>query len=155
MKKDFAVEERFGEVITGENWGIVPFAFYKYQKQLELKIAEVWFLSWLVMHKWGFDDPYPSLSALERYTGKSRSYIQRITRGLSEKGLIEIKERHLDNGARASNFYDILELLKRLEDEIKNDPRSDYSKENTIEKERNGPFEVEGEHSLESKCQPA
>ena len=46
---DYPVEERFGEIVTGEKWGIVPYALYKYQGELDLSIAEVWFLSWIMM----------------------------------------------------------------------------------------------------------
>src|SRR5687768_11790863 len=88
--KDFSVEERLGEIVAEEMWGIVPYSLYRYQKELGLSIAEVWFLNWVMMHKWSVDDPFPSLNAMARYTGKSRTYIQNIARRLKEKGFLEI-----------------------------------------------------------------
>jgi hypothetical protein len=129
MSRDFPVEERFGEVVTGENWGIVPYALYKYQGTLGLEIADIWLLTWLCMHTWDERDTFPSINAMTRYTDKSRSYIQRIARRLEKKCLITIKERWLENGARLSNFYDISPLISILEKQIKGDPYSKWSKE--------------------------
>ena len=70
------------------------------------------------MHKWGEEDSFPSLSALARYSGRTRTYMQKITRDLVEKGYIVKRERRLDNGATASNYYDISPLIERLEKEI-------------------------------------
>ena len=124
---DFSVEQRFGDVIAGDNWGIVPYALYKYQNRLGLNIAEVWFLSWVIMHRWEDKDSFPSLNALARYTGKSRTYLQAIAHKLWKKGYIIIKSRTLDNGATASNFYDIEPIKTLLEAEIKNDQNSQFN----------------------------
>ena len=125
---EFPVEERFGELVTGERLGIVPFALYKYQKALGLKIHEVWFLCWLFMHKWEEKDTFPSLNALHRYTGVSRQYIQVLAHGLEEKGYINIKQRLLENGANGSNFYDINPFLSTLEELIEEDRYSEFCK---------------------------
>jgi len=126
-EENYPVEQRFGSIVTNELWGIVPFALYKYQKVLDLSIAEVWFLAWIIMHQWKESDPFPSLNAFSRYSGKSRGYIQKIAHRLRDKHLIIIKERNLDNGAIASNFYEISPLLGTLEEIIKKDKRSSYS----------------------------
>jgi len=127
-KTDFSVAERFGEVIAQDNWGIVPYAFYKYQDELDLSIAEVWFLCWVIMHRWEDKDSFPSLNALARYTGYTRQYIQVIAHRLHERGYIDIKERTLENNAKASNYYDIGPIMELLEIEIKNDENSQYNK---------------------------
>lgn len=122
--ENYAVEQRFGAVVTKELWGVVPFALYKYQKTLGLSIADVWFLAWVLMHQWSEADAFPSLSALFRYSGKSRGYIQKIAHRLRERGLLVIKERKLDNGAIASNFYDTEPFIKKLEEIIQEDKRA-------------------------------
>ena len=125
--KDFNVENRFGEIIVGENWGTVPYALYVYQKNLNLSNSEVWLLCWIFMHQWTENDSYPSLNALARYSGRCRNHIQKITKSLTEKGLINKKKRNSDNGATASNFYDLSPLREKLEKEIMDDPKSNYS----------------------------
>jgi len=135
-EKDFSIDARIpSPLVKEENWGIVPYALYKYQGALGLSNAEVHFLAWVIMHRWSYDDSFPSLNALSRYTGKSRGYIQRVARGLKRKGLIEIKERHhLESNARASNFYDIEPLIEKWEELIKSDKRSSYNRKKAEER---------------------
>ena len=125
---EFPVEERFGKIVTRERWGIVPFALYKYQETLNLKIAEVWVLCWFLMHRWNEKDTFPSLNAMSRYTGVSRQYIQVIAHSLEKKGYIVIKQRYLENGAIASNYYDLMPIISILEEKIRGDNRSEYYK---------------------------
>lgn len=126
--KEFPVEERLGKIVADEKWGIVPFALYKYQGTLNLTIHEVWFLCWLFIHKWDERDIFPSLNAMARYTGVSRQYIQEIAHRLAEKEFIIIKSRLLENGAIASNFYDVMPLILILEEVIRRDRYSEYTK---------------------------
>jgi len=128
MSNSYPVEERFGEIVASENWGIVPYALYKYQRILDLGISDIWFVTWLFMHAWTEEDVYPSLNAMSRYTGKTRSYIQRIARRLERKSLIVIRERRHESNARMSNYYDIGPLTKKLEDLILDDPFSKRNK---------------------------
>ena len=90
---ELAVVKRFGEIITQELWGIVPYALYKYQVELGLNSSEMWFLTWVIMHRWSEKDPYPSINALARRSGMSRQGIQVIVRKLKIKGLIAQSRR--------------------------------------------------------------
>ena len=130
MAKYYDVSERFGEIIAAEYWGLVPYALYKYQHILEINNSEIWFLTWLFMHQWGADETYPSLNALSRYSGRSRAYIQKIVRSLERKGLLEVRERFMPNGARASNYYNLQPIIEQLEEIIKHDDRSNFNTHN-------------------------
>ena len=127
-KIDYPVEKRFGNIVKDELWGIVPYALYKYQSKFDLSNSEVWFLTWLFMHQWNEDDSFPSISALSRYSGRCRPYIQRIIKGLVAKEILEKNERRLETGARGSNYYNFDMLIKKLEEEIKKDNNSMFNK---------------------------
>jgi len=90
--RNFPVEGRLGEIIPGENWGIVPFSIYKYQKALGLSIQEVYVLNWLFIHRWDGRETYPSINALVRHSGYTRPYIQGILREIEEKNLIHTSD---------------------------------------------------------------
>lgn len=125
-RDDYSVEKRFGHIVGGENWGVVPYPLYKYQSMLGLNNSEIWFLTWVIIHKWTENLPFPSLSALARYSGMSRQGIQAIVRKLKNKGLIKVYKRYYENGGQATNEYDIEPLIKILEECIKDDPHSKY-----------------------------
>ena len=67
----YSISSRFGERITEEKkWGIFPYLLFEHQGDLDLSIGEIWFLTWVLAHKWDERHPYPSLRAMSRYTGK-------------------------------------------------------------------------------------
>lgn len=125
---DASVEARFGSIIASELWGIIPMALFRYQKDLNLSTTETWFLCVLFLHKWTEEDPFPSLSAMSRRSGRRRQTLQRVVRGLCRRGLLVSEARFLENGARASNTYEIQPLIDKLEELVRKDPRSNFNR---------------------------
>lgn len=121
-KMNFSVEARFGKTIVGKKWGVIPFALYLHQKELELDIHDVWFLTWLIMHKWTEKKPYPSIAKMSRITGKSESYIRSISKDLRERGYLLVEKRIRDDGGQNSNEYNLDPLFRRIEGLILNEP---------------------------------
>src|SRR5205085_12203344 len=79
---DFA--ERFGIAIAEYGLAAVPAALYHYQGKLGLSAQEVWFVSYVLSHKWGEDLPRPSLKQLQKCSGLSDRTVQRYRERLEE-----------------------------------------------------------------------
>ena len=66
---------RFGRVILAHGIAAIPSALYHYQGRMKLKIQHVWFVSYILSHKWDEDLPYPSLKKMNRSTGVDLRYL--------------------------------------------------------------------------------
>src|SRR6476620_2498368 len=77
---------RFGRVILQHGIAAIPSALYHYQGKLQLSAQQVWFVSYVLSHKWDEDLPYPSLKKMAKCTVLSLSQLQRIKNTLCEGG---------------------------------------------------------------------
>ena len=146
-KLDHSVIARFGEEITKEKWGVVPFSIYLYQKELGLKI-HVWFLIWLIVHKWTEKKPFPSIAKLSRISGYSVSHVRDISRKLQKKGYIKVEPRFREDGGRNTNMYDLEPLFEMIRGMIGNENTHKEQKAQ-VPKEKNLPEELAVEYHTE------
>jgi hypothetical protein len=58
---DTSLVARFGRLIAGAGLAALPQALFTHQRALALKPAHVWFVGYLLAHRWSTDFPYPSL----------------------------------------------------------------------------------------------
>ena len=84
---------RFGRVILQNGIAAIPSALYHYQGRLGLSAQQVWFISYVLSHKWDEDLPYPSLKKMAKVTGFSLSQLQRIKNSLCEMGVLNVYPR--------------------------------------------------------------
>jgi hypothetical protein len=120
--------ERFGATILQGGIAPVPTTLYFYQAELGLSPQEVWFIGYILAHKWDEDLPYPSLAKMETRTGMSRRNLLRIKDSLVGKGLLVLVPRFNADGGQESNAYDFTALFEQLEDLIRRDgPRGERS----------------------------
>ena len=118
--------ERFGATILQGGIAPVPTTLYFYQAELGLSPQEVWFIGYILAHKWDEDLPYPSLAKMEARTGMSRRNLLRIKDSLVGKGLLALVPRFNADGGQESNAYDFTALFEQLEDLIRRDgPRGE------------------------------
>jgi len=117
---NFSIEARFGKIIAGKKWGVVSFTIYEFQKELGLRIHDIWFLVWLIIHKWSDENPYPSIAKMSRITGYSESYLREISNDLQERGFIEVEQRFREDGGQNTNLYFLGPLFKKIETIIEN-----------------------------------
>ena len=89
---------RYGQVILAHGIAALPTALYYYQGRLQLSAQEVWFVSYILAHKWDAALPHPSLKKMSHYTGMSLSQLKRIRAGLCSKGYLRIEERYGSSG---------------------------------------------------------
>lgn len=109
---------RFGRVILGHGIAALPSALLHFQGQMGLSAQQVWFVLYVLSHKWDEDLPYPSLKKMARATGLSLSQVQRIKNSICQLGLLEVYPRFGDKDSQQSNAYDFSELFNHLEEAI-------------------------------------
>jgi hypothetical protein len=106
---------RFGRVILQHGIAPLPSALYHYQAALGLSAQQVWFVSYILAHKWDADLPYPSLKKMAARTGLSLRQLQRIKGSLCASGDLIVEERYQERGGQEANTYDFAALFARLE----------------------------------------
>jgi hypothetical protein len=111
-------EARFGRVILQHGIAAIPSAIFHYQGEIGLKAQHVWFISYILSHKWDEDLPYPSLSNMARCAGVTLRNIQFIKSDLCRAGMLQVTERYNGKGGRDSNAYDFSGLFAHLEELI-------------------------------------
>ena len=93
-------EARFGRAILQHGIAAIPSAIFHYQGEIELKAQHVWFISYILSHKWDEDLPYPSLSNMARCAGVTLRNIQFIKSDLCRAGMLAVTERYNGKGGR-------------------------------------------------------
>ncbi len=106
---------RFGRAILQHGIAPLPSALYHYQAALGLSAQQVWFVSYILAHKWDADLPYPSLKKMAARTGLSLRQLQRIKSSLCETGDLVVEGRYELHGGQEANTYDFAGLFARLE----------------------------------------
>ena len=114
---------RFGATILSGGIAAIPMALYHYQAGLGLVPQEVWFVGYILAHRWTDSLPFPSLRRMSRRTGVSTQMLHRYKQSLIEKGYLTTIPRHRPSGGRTSNYYDFTALFKALEECLLQDRR--------------------------------
>jgi len=123
LGRDFL--SRFGGVILSGGIAGVPLALFRYQSELRLSAQEVWFVAYILGHRWRAGElPHPSLQLLAKRSGISVMTLHKYKNSLIEKGFLRVIERTDKRGARQPNAYDFGNLFARLEKLIARDPDS-------------------------------
>jgi hypothetical protein len=105
----------YGQLIAGEGIAPIPRALYVYQGALNLSPQQVWFISYVLSHKWGGDLPHPGLQELARHSTLGSRQIKKIKNSLVYEGLLVVTPRYGAGGEQDANSYDFGQLLDRLE----------------------------------------
>lgn len=106
---------RFGSVILSGGIAAIPKSLYMYSAELELVPQEVWFVGYILAHRWTAELPFPSLRKMSVHTGVSYQMLHRYKNSLIEKNYLEIIPRTRPNGGRTTNYYDFSGLFQKLE----------------------------------------
>lgn len=106
---------RFGSVILSGGIAAVPRALYYYQAELGLLPQEVWFVGYILAHRWTAELPYPSLRKMARRTGVTYQMLHRYKNSLIAKEYLQILPRTRQNGGRTTNSYDFSGLFQAIE----------------------------------------
>src|SRR6476646_6037965 len=115
---------RYGSTVLRGGIAAIPTALFTYQALLDLSPQEVWFISYILAHKWDEDLPYPSLRKMAERTGLSVRQLHRIKDAIVEKGYLHlVPRRRADDGGQDSNAYDFAGLFGRIEELLRAEGR--------------------------------
>lgn len=123
VRAETSFAARFGTAIAEYGLAAVPAALYHHQGKLGLSAQEVWFVSYVLSHKWGEDLPRPSLKQLQKCSGLSDRTVQRYRERLEEAGYLQVETRFHTSGRQSECAYDFSSLFEALEGAIEDDTR--------------------------------
>jgi hypothetical protein len=109
---------RFGRVIVRAGIAAIPQALFTYQQPLGLSPQQIWFISYILAHRWSTNLPYPSLRRMADRTGYSERHLHTIKDELVQAGYLVLIERHSEAGGRDNNAYDFSNLLQALNTQL-------------------------------------
>ncbi len=112
----------YGEAILTDGVAPIPRALYLYQGALNLSPQQIWFISYVLAHKWDGGLPHPRLQELARHARLGLRQIKNIKKSIVEAGLLEVLPRYGTEGGQDANSYDFGKLFARLESLIVADP---------------------------------
>src|SRR5215218_4285839 len=87
---DTSLVARFGRLIAGAGLAAIPQALFTQQRALALKPAHVWFVCYLLAHRWSTDFPYPSLRKMAVRTGYSQEHLHALKDELVGRGYLRV-----------------------------------------------------------------
>ena len=90
---------RFGATILAGGIAAIPTSLYHYQAELGLVPQEVWFVCYILAHRWTDALPYPSLRQMSRRSGISTQMLHRYKQSLDQKGYLATIPRHRPSGS--------------------------------------------------------
>lgn len=108
-------DARYGKLIRTAGIGTVPFALFYYQAELGLQPQEVWFITYVLAHRWTSDLPFPSLAGMARHSGLTKRALRNYKDSLVAKGFLIVHERRRPDGGTTSHGYDFSPLFDRLD----------------------------------------
>lgn len=114
LADDTSFVARYGRVIAKAGISAIPLALFTHQKALGLKPTHMWFICYILAHRWSSDFPYPSLKKMAERTGYSQEHIHTIKDELVQTGYLRVINRHGPQGNQINNAYDFSGLLAAL-----------------------------------------
>ncbi len=108
-------DARYGKLLRTAGIGTVPFALFYYQAELGLQPQEVWFITYVLAHRWTSDLPFPSLAGMARHSGLTKRALRNYKDSLVAKGFLIVHERRRPDGGTTSHGYDFSPLFDRLD----------------------------------------
>ncbi len=111
---DTSFVARYGRVIAGAGVAAVPQALFTLQATLGLTPQQIWFVCYILAHRWSSELPHPSLVRMAERTGYSRRQLQTIKDELVASGYLRVVPRGGPGHGTATNGYDFSGLLDAI-----------------------------------------
>ena len=111
LAADTSFVARYGRVIAKAGIAAIPRALFRYQQQLALSPTQVWFICYILAHRWSSDFPYPSLKKMAERTGYSQEHVHTTKDELVQLGYLRVINRYGPQGSQLNNAYDFSGLL--------------------------------------------
>lgn len=104
-------KNKWSPAIAQGGYTQIPNLLIIHTADLGITPTEFVFLACMLMYKRTRENPFPSLTTVSSYTGKSRNTMQAAARNLETKGLIE----RVSRGGNKTNEYNVTPLQEKLE----------------------------------------
>ncbi len=88
----------YGQLILSDGVAPIPRALYLYQRALNLSPQQVWFISYVLSHKWDEGLPHPRLQEMARHATLGLRQIKNIKSSIVQAGLLRIIPRYGTGG---------------------------------------------------------
>lgn len=108
--KNYSFSAKWSPRLAADGFTTIPNALIRNQAKLGINSSELVVILCLASHKWDHQMPFPAVSSLCRYTGKSDGAIRGILRTLDSKGFI--RRIYRDN---QTSKYDLKPLVRILD----------------------------------------
>ncbi len=115
---DTSFVARYGRVIAGAGVAAVPHALFTLQATLDLTPQQIWFICYILAHRWSSDLPHPSLVRMAERTGYSRRQLQTIKDTLVASGYLRVVPRGGPGHGTDTNGYDFSGLLDAISTQL-------------------------------------
>ncbi|HUS16619.1 MAG TPA: hypothetical protein VM536_16610, partial [Chloroflexia bacterium] len=119
--RDGSFVARYGRLIAQVGIAAVPRALFTYQAALQLTPQQVWFVGYILAHRWTTDLPHPSLVRMAERTGYGVRHLHNIKDALVEQGYLTLVHRYSASGGKDSNGYDFSGLLTAISAQLRAD----------------------------------
>ena len=107
-------EKKWGVAVMKLGFCILPALLLRAQRRLGLSATQLALIVQLADFWWNDDKlPYPKKETLAERLGLSEKQIQRLIRGLEQRGYVQRHKRMTKHG-RTSNAYDLSGLVEKL-----------------------------------------
>jgi len=109
-------ERKWGKMVTGQGFCIVPSLLFRAQRRLGLNATQLAIIMHLADFWWEQErKPHPSKATLGERLGISSRQVQRHIAELEKAGILKRIER-IGFYGKQSNYYDLSGLVNRLEE---------------------------------------
>jgi hypothetical protein len=127
---DQELKKKWSSQVMKCGWIAVPWLVVEKQADLGLTPSELNLLLHLWKHWWQNEMlPFPSHASIAAAMGKTTNHIQRMTKELERRNIIEIRHRALHHGGQTSNEYSFEGLKNRLKTMAEEEMESRQEKE--------------------------
>jgi DNA-binding transcriptional MocR family regulator len=110
IKKTTSFSDKWSVLIEDRGYTQIPNLLIRHMGDLGITPLEYAVISGLLSHQWSEDNPYPSLTTVSSYIGRSRGTAQAAVRSLENKGFVI----RILRGSNETNEYDFRPLVERL-----------------------------------------
>ena len=113
---------RYGRVIHWAGVAAVPQALFTEQATLGLTPQHIWFVAYILAHRWSTELPHPSLVRMAAHTGYTQRHLHNIKEELVTRGYLRLVARRGAEGGKDTNGYDFSLLLDALSQRLQQAP---------------------------------
>ena len=112
--RDGSFVARYGRLIAQVGIAAIPQAVFTQQAALQLTAQQIWFIGYILAHRWTTAVPHPSLVRMAERTGYGVRQLHNIKDSLVQQGYLTLVARYSSQGGKDTNGYDFSGLFDAI-----------------------------------------